>query len=443
MFRITSVVVATPIIIMLEEQAWIGVFMFNMKQFADYISDKRRRLGLTQEQLSDLVGVTHQAVSKWERGEAMPEISKLGSLAKALGVQTDEIIANMYTETESMANVNQSGKADAEYYALADKSSVGDVYYLAPDLSKSVLREAINTIIETKGPRAASMLLQFADEEYLATVAAPMLRKGDLTLVEYLDEKSIKREVINLITSADLSPDRNFLLQSYQKAGMILIHSKDEVFINETFKHAVEATGNWNIWKGFINKFPPEVLITQGTDYMIRQSTSAFNAWWGLLGKRVIAKMMLGYADHFANNDQAWWDISIYLEHADRQIMESGIKERLLNCNPNVFAPLFPKLSDEMKKLLEEKGVKYKQPVNNNNRNNSYNFNFGNKSGRAGNFVDSIMNLGNLMENINSRFEELEGRIDDLEGRIDDIEDLSDQIEDIKDSFDDLKEALS
>ena len=423
--------------------------MFDMKKFADYITDRRRKLGFTQEQLSDLVGVTHQAVSKWERGEAMPEISKLSSLAKALGVQTDEIIANMYTENETTTTKTetQTGKADAEYFALADKSSVGDVYYLAPDLSKEVLREAISTIIATKGPRAASMLLPFADEEYLATIAAPMLQKGDFSLVGYLDEKAIKREVINLVTTADLSPDRNFLIQNYQKAGRLLIHSKDETFINETFAHTVEATGNWNVWKDIIGKFPPEVLVKQGTAYMIRIGTSSFNAWWGLLGKRVIAKMMLGYADHFDNNAQAWWDISIYFEHADRQIMESAIKERLQNCNVNVFEPLFNKLSDELKTLLEEKGLKRKENTNNSNKNNnrdsSFNFNFGNKTGRNGSFVDSILNIGSLMENINSRFDEFESRIDDLEGRLDDVEDLSDQIDEIKDSFDELKEALS
>ena len=42
--------------------------MFNMEQFARVLANKRRDKGLTQGQLAELVGVTHQAVSKWERG---------------------------------------------------------------------------------------------------------------------------------------------------------------------------------------------------------------------------------------------------------------------------------------------------------------------------------------------------------------------------------------
>ena len=57
--------------------------MFNMEKFAQLITNKRKDKGLTQGQLSELVGVTHQAVSKWERAEAMPEISKIGDIAKA------------------------------------------------------------------------------------------------------------------------------------------------------------------------------------------------------------------------------------------------------------------------------------------------------------------------------------------------------------------------
>ena len=70
--------------------------MFNMDKFAQLLATKRKDKGLTQGQLSELVGVTHQAVSKWERGEAMPEISKIGDIAKALDTPTDELMSCLY-----------------------------------------------------------------------------------------------------------------------------------------------------------------------------------------------------------------------------------------------------------------------------------------------------------------------------------------------------------
>ena len=46
----------------------------------------RRQKNLTQEQLAELVGVSCQAVSKWELNTALPDTDKLVPLARALGV---------------------------------------------------------------------------------------------------------------------------------------------------------------------------------------------------------------------------------------------------------------------------------------------------------------------------------------------------------------------
>ncbi len=42
----------------------------------------RRRAGLSQEQLADRLGVTRQSVSKWESGQAAPELGKLVALSE-------------------------------------------------------------------------------------------------------------------------------------------------------------------------------------------------------------------------------------------------------------------------------------------------------------------------------------------------------------------------
>ena len=56
------------------------------------ISDLRKGKGMTQEQLAQLLGVTPQAVSKWENDLSCPDISILHQLAEALGVTTDELL---------------------------------------------------------------------------------------------------------------------------------------------------------------------------------------------------------------------------------------------------------------------------------------------------------------------------------------------------------------
>lgn len=52
----------------------------------------RREKKLSQEELAARVGVSRQAVSKWELGEAAPDINKLLALARAFGVTTDHLL---------------------------------------------------------------------------------------------------------------------------------------------------------------------------------------------------------------------------------------------------------------------------------------------------------------------------------------------------------------
>ena len=66
--------------------------------------NKRKILGLTQRQLADVVGVTDQAVSDWERGVRMPRLSprQAAALCGLLQVSIDEL-AQMFDEMHSTA----------------------------------------------------------------------------------------------------------------------------------------------------------------------------------------------------------------------------------------------------------------------------------------------------------------------------------------------------
>lgn len=63
------------------------------------IMHHRKRLGLTQEQLAERLGVTAQAVSKWENDLSCPDISTLPKLAAIFGITIDTLMGN---ETEQV-----------------------------------------------------------------------------------------------------------------------------------------------------------------------------------------------------------------------------------------------------------------------------------------------------------------------------------------------------
>ena len=62
------------------------------------IMQLRKRLGLTQEQLAERVGVSAQAVSKWETGAADPSTANLLALAKLYGVSPEELLRSAQSE---------------------------------------------------------------------------------------------------------------------------------------------------------------------------------------------------------------------------------------------------------------------------------------------------------------------------------------------------------
>ena len=56
------------------------------------ISHYRKAMGLTQDKLAEQLGVTAQAVSKWENDQSCPDITTLPKLAEIFGITTDELL---------------------------------------------------------------------------------------------------------------------------------------------------------------------------------------------------------------------------------------------------------------------------------------------------------------------------------------------------------------
>lgn len=54
----------------------------------------RKQMGWTQTELSRRIGVTPQAISKWEHGNSCPDIALLPTLAALLGVTVDALLSD-------------------------------------------------------------------------------------------------------------------------------------------------------------------------------------------------------------------------------------------------------------------------------------------------------------------------------------------------------------
>ena len=65
------------------------------KTLAETLKDHRTRCRMTQEFVAESLGVSRQAVSKWETGDSDPSMSSLVLLAKLYGVPLEELLQNV------------------------------------------------------------------------------------------------------------------------------------------------------------------------------------------------------------------------------------------------------------------------------------------------------------------------------------------------------------
>ena len=97
---------------------------------ANRLYEYRKKMGLSQEELASKIGVSRQAVSKWERAEASPDTDNLIELSKVYGVTLDEMLRGKDDEAPAEesagASAGEPAKAPSEEPAQEkDKVQIG------------------------------------------------------------------------------------------------------------------------------------------------------------------------------------------------------------------------------------------------------------------------------------------------------------------------------
>ena len=72
----------------------------------------RTKSGMTQEQLAEKMGVSRQAISKWESGVSVPELNKLKALANLFQVSLDELMGQKPAENIVSDESEKTDKSD-------------------------------------------------------------------------------------------------------------------------------------------------------------------------------------------------------------------------------------------------------------------------------------------------------------------------------------------
>ena len=106
-----------------------------MSIVASKIRNARTSKNMTQMTLADTLGVSFQAVSNWERGNAMPDIGKLPDLCNILGISFEELVGEKSKVTENVQKVMNDQNTRVALDELAD---------IAPIMNPNRIESVIN-----------------------------------------------------------------------------------------------------------------------------------------------------------------------------------------------------------------------------------------------------------------------------------------------------------
>jgi len=200
--------------------------MFNMNTIGKTIREARIRQNMTQMELADQMGVSFQAVSNWERGNSMPDISKLEPLCKVLHLNVQQLLSGQPQSTAAVVKVLTLQEDPLTVEELAEvapllppaqmesetkKASAGkkwDVSKLSkiiPFLDEELLEEICDKV-QVVSLKELAGIAPFLDEDTLDKMIMTSGAndwEGVLALAPYLGEHTLDTLALRCLSNAD------------------------------------------------------------------------------------------------------------------------------------------------------------------------------------------------------------------------------------------------
>ena len=93
--------------------------------FEEKLIQLRKARRLSQEALAEQLGVSRQAISRWELGETTPDLANLKQLSALYGVSADYLLHDEYASDEDLPKVKETAQAFKEKELTKSKIFIG------------------------------------------------------------------------------------------------------------------------------------------------------------------------------------------------------------------------------------------------------------------------------------------------------------------------------
>lgn len=123
----------------------------NQEKIGKFISNVRKDKKLTQRQLADKLGITDRAISKWENGKSMPDLSLLKPLCDILDISINELLNGEYLNNKDDSNNLEDNFVNVINYNKKKQNNIEIIFYLFISLFGTIMIFLSMLIFNTPG----------------------------------------------------------------------------------------------------------------------------------------------------------------------------------------------------------------------------------------------------------------------------------------------------
>lgn len=174
--------------------------------FGENLRLMRKARNLTQEQFAEALGVSRQAVSKWEADSGYPETEKLIAISRVLGVSVDKLLDIEPENQEQKQTENEALSAERDQSGDAAGGTIAIMTFDKENMVRCQSVRSSQVVGNGKGPKYV----------LLGIKGFGLLGEKTEILGWYADKEQIRRE-IESIRLAMSRGERTYQLQFYTK----------------------------------------------------------------------------------------------------------------------------------------------------------------------------------------------------------------------------------
>lgn len=176
----------------------------DQQKVGQLICEKRKEKGLTQKQLAITLLVSEQAVSKWERGIGLPDISMLGQISTVLEIPVEQLLKG-----ETKENKTDSGNMKRLRFYVCKQC--GNVVTSTSEMEASCCGRKMKQEEPVKAKDGHEINVELIDGDYYVSVNDhPMTKEHYISFFAYV--------TCNQVKLTKLYPEQS-AITNYRKCG--------------------------------------------------------------------------------------------------------------------------------------------------------------------------------------------------------------------------------